>query len=100
MAAIFFNAPFLIGVAMAATGLTVMAGWLFRLRPLLELVPGYQMVFATGGGFALGGVALACTLLAPERRARIQTALGAAIALLGAAALAQYALGWNLGLDG
>ncbi|HTL25279.1 MAG TPA: diguanylate cyclase [Burkholderiales bacterium] len=99
MAAIFFNAPFLIGVAMAATGLTVMAGWLFRLRPLLELVPGYQMVFATGGGFALGGVALACTLLAPERRARIQTALGAAIALLGAAALAQYALGWNLGLD-
>ena len=98
MPAIFLRIPFVFGVVLAATASAMMAGWIFRIHVLIEL-PGYRMVFATAAGFAVAGVALASICLPSLHRMRFLAASGGAVALLGAAVLAQYLFGWNLGVD-
>lgn len=89
----------MIGVTLILLGVSVMLGWLLKIAPLLQVVPGFAaMVFNTALCFALAGAAL----LLPERarwRRHAQTAIGIAIASLAALILAQDIFGVDLAVD-
>ncbi|BAV34650.1 diguanylate cyclase [Sulfuricaulis limicola] len=88
-----------IGVALILLGISVILGWLLKIAPLLQVVPGFAaMVFNTALCFALAGTAL----LLPERatwRRRAQTTIGIIIASLSALILAQDIFGVDLAID-
>ena len=83
--------------AMAATGGTVIAGWMTSARALVTLGPGVgPMVFNTALGFILVGGALFA--LAAGRSGWVRVG-GVAAAILGGATLLEYLTGRSLGLD-
>jgi diguanylate cyclase (GGDEF)-like protein/PAS domain S-box-containing protein len=89
----------LIGGTLALGGLAMMAGWLFELKAVVRVFPGFLMVFNTAFGFACAGAALAAAALAPALRRAALTVAGCALVTLGALVLAQYIFGVNLGVD-
>lgn len=88
-----------IGVALILLGVSVMLGWLLKIAPLQQVVPGFAaMVFNTALCYTLAGAALLLPERAPWRR-RAQTATGFTIASLAALILAQDIFGVDLAID-
>ena len=88
------RAPQVLGVLVFALGLTVMAGWVLQLRPLVQIVPGFiAMVFNTALCFALTGLALA------TKRPRARRALAAAVGVIAGVVWSQDFFRINLGID-
>lgn len=87
----------LLGSAAALVGLSVIAGWIFHVRFLVQPIPGaVPMQFNTALGMLLIGLAL---IVAHRKSPWIFAALGAATALIGIATISQYAAGRSLGFD-
>ncbi len=85
-----------------ALGLTVLlGGWMVGIDFLKSIIPGQvSMKPNTALGFILAGISLGLLRSpASSARARWGRILGAALALLGAATIAEYLTGWNLGID-
>ncbi len=89
----------LIGIALLLASLAVIAGWIVRERAIVQFFSGYLMVFNTVLCFALAGLAFAFNAAPAPLRRRAQSALGAAIAALGALVLAEYLSGASFGID-
>jgi diguanylate cyclase (GGDEF)-like protein len=90
--------PFLSAVLLAAA-LLIMTGWVIREPGLLQLLPGYRMVFNAALCFAAAALALLCNRLAARPRMMVQTTIGAGIALFAAVVLSQHLAGFDTGLD-
>lgn len=91
--------PVLIGAVVLIEALAVGAGWIVRERALVQLLPGYLMVFSTALGLALAGAALVLQAAPRELRRRGQTVIGAVVATIGALGLAQHLSNANLAVD-
>lgn len=92
-------APFSLvaALATAALGAAVLFGWLTRDPLLIQVAPGLTpMQFNTALGLLIAGGGLAALLLALPFAPALA---GLGLVGLGAATLAQYATGWNLGID-
>jgi signal transduction histidine kinase len=92
----------LASIAVLATGLVVLAGWLFDLPTVKSLLPSLsEMKANTALGFVLAGAALWLRLLAQRRRvlAWLPPILAAAVALLGIITLSEYVFSRDLGID-
>ncbi|MBB3221689.1 diguanylate cyclase domain-containing protein [Pseudoduganella umbonata] len=92
-----FKLDRLLGTLLVLLGVNTMAGWLLQVPAMVEIVRGLvPMVFNTGLGFALTGMAL----LVGERRAGVpRTALGWCMLLLYSLTLAEHVLDASLGVD-
>jgi PAS domain S-box-containing protein len=85
----------------ALLGMMVLCGWVFDIPLLRSVIPGAVQMKANT---ALGLITCAAALALVATRhvsasAAPANALAGAVALLGAATLSQYAMGWNLGID-
>jgi len=82
-------------------GLVALLGWVFDVGALRSIVPGsVQMKANTAVALLLAALALACQARPGARWLRRGALLAALlVALIGAATLAEYALGWRLGID-
>ena len=63
----------LIGIVLLLASLIIGAGWILRVRAVVELFPGYRMVFNTALCFALAGLAFAFNVAPATLRRRAQT---------------------------
>ena len=102
LAPTFRRFAFTFGLLVVALAGLVLAGWVLDAEALTSLFPGFiAMRPSTALGLLLGGAAAA--LSAPRRvpgaARQAARALGAAVALLAAATLAEYLLGRDLGFD-
>jgi PAS domain S-box-containing protein len=89
-----------LGIALVLLGGAGVLGWIFELAVLVQIVPGYAaMGFNTALCFWLGGLAWLLPELHPPSARSLQTALGAAVCLLPALTLLEYALRVDLGID-
>jgi signal transduction histidine kinase/HPt (histidine-containing phosphotransfer) domain-containing protein/ActR/RegA family two-component response regulator len=91
----------LAAVLTAAAGIIVLAGWVFDL-PLLKsvLLGAVEMKANTAVGLVLAGCALFILADRPSPRLqRLAQALALVVGALGLATLAEYLLGWQLGID-
>jgi PAS domain S-box-containing protein len=96
----------ILGALVAAIAALVLAGWLFHVPVLTQIVPGWTPMRANGAlGLLLETAAL---LLLPygvlhgrcaRRTERVGVALAAAVLILGIATLAEYALGRDFSFD-
>jgi len=85
------------GLLVAALGLLVILGWLFRNPALLRLNTNYALMqFNTAAGFVICGAGVLALLL--QRRVTT-SACGVLVAMLGVATLAQYIFAVDLGID-
>ena len=84
------------GLLCAAGGLTVMAAWFARATAVLRLGSQNPMAFTTALAVAVTGAALVAFV---TRRPRAALVAGVLDAALGAAVLAEWALGRGLGID-
>ena len=84
------------GLLCVAIGLTVMAAWFARATAVLRLGSQNPMTFNTALGVTVTGAALVALA---RRRPRAALAAGVFDAVLGAAVLAEWALGRSLGID-
>lgn len=91
--------PALIGAVVLIGSLAVGAGWIVRERALVQLLPGYLMVFSTALCFALAGAALVLQAAPRELRRRGQTVIGAVVATISALGLAQHFSNADLVVD-
>ena len=85
----------------ALIALAALAGWVFGLPALTRIMPGaVEMKANTAIALILCGVSL-MTLAAPgaPRLERVAKVIALAVATLGLASLAEYILGWQLGID-
>jgi PAS domain S-box-containing protein len=91
----------LCAAAAIAIGLLVLAGWLFGVRVLMQVLPGQvAMVPNTALGFLLAGLALWLrTSRAGRLRIPASRAAAAVAGLLGLLNLVEYVSGWSLGID-
>src|ERR1039458_643340 len=90
----------LAGFLVTAIGIVVLIGWLAHIPALVQVSPGWVTVKAnTAVGLVVAGVAV--SLAAAERRAAFPfvRACGIFLTALGAATLAEYIFGWDLGID-
>jgi signal transduction histidine kinase len=90
------------GGAVAMLGVLVLVGWVFDATVLTSVAPGWVSMKAnTAIGFVLAGVALSALRFEDGPRSLRLIGLGCAsgTALIGLATLAEYALGWDLGID-
>jgi len=88
--------------AVVALGVVVLIGWALDAVVLTSVVPTWVSMKAnTAVGFVLAGVALGVLRFEDARRSLRVVGLGCAAGtvLIGLAALAEYALGWDLGID-
>src|SRR5271155_2064787 len=81
--------------------LASLTGWAFAIPALRSLIPGaVEMKVNTALGLLLSGIALYLLVSKPtpitQRAAMI---LACAVAVIGAASLAEYLLNWQLGID-
>ncbi len=93
---------YLASILTVAIGLLVMAGWMFDIRVLTSILPNYvTMKPNTAVGLALAGLSLWCWHRVDiHPRLSLAAYLCAVIPfLLGVLTLAEYLLGWNLGID-
>lgn len=83
-------------------GSVVLTGWILDLPLLKSLAPRFVTMKAnTAVAFVLSGLALWLTGSQVEGRARrLGRVCAAGVALIGLVTLSEYALGWNLGIDG
>jgi len=93
--------PRFAAVVIALSALSVLIGWAFDLPLLRSVLPGaVEMKANTAVGLLLDGVALFMLGGQPKPPARhFAQALSLAVTMLGIATLAQYAYGWQLGID-
>ena len=84
------------GLLCVAIGLTVMAAWFARATAILRLGSQNPMTFNTALGVTVTGAALVAVA---RRRPRAALAAGVFDVVLGAAVLAEWALGRGLGID-
>ena len=87
-----------------STGALVLSGWLFQIPSLTRLHPSFVMMKAnTAVGFMLLGAVLWLQASAPSDvrswRARVGRVFSLLTTALGLATLAEFAFGWNLGID-
>jgi len=89
------------GVCVAALGLFALVGWVFDIPFLKSVFPGLaQTKPNTAIGLLALGIALLLTTSNPSpRRQRLARPLAGLAILIGAATLAEYLLGRNLGVD-
>ena len=86
--------PQVIGVLVFALGLTVMVGWVLKVLPLVQILPGFiAMVFNTALCFALSGLALA------TNRPVVRRVFAIAVAVIAATVWSQDFFRFNLGID-
>jgi diguanylate cyclase (GGDEF)-like protein/PAS domain S-box-containing protein len=86
----------------AAAGILVGTGWIADIRLLKTFIPGSHTIkFNTGIGFFLSGMSLRLLLAARVRGVAWKMSQVAAflVALLGLATIAEYATGWDFGID-
>ncbi len=89
--------PLLLAVLVGAIAFAVILGWLLGSPTLVQLHASFvPMQFNTALGFLCAAFALAA---ATRHRWHITRALGAFVALVAAATLAQYVFGTDLGID-
>jgi diguanylate cyclase (GGDEF)-like protein len=91
--------PVVIGAGLLVVGLVVMAGWLIQDPGILQMLPGYRIVFNTAMCFAAAGTALICNVLGARPRMLAQTGIGAALILFTAIVGSQHLTGFDVGLD-
>jgi PAS domain S-box-containing protein len=88
------RAPQVIGAVVFGLGMLVMSGWLFRIQPIVQLLPGLiAMVFNTALCFALAGLALA------TRSVTLRRALASVLAFIAALVWSQDFFRIDLRLD-
>ena len=80
-----------LGALLALAGLATMVGWIFHRPAIVQILPGYPMVFSSAFAIAVAGVALICGAFAPALRKPVHTGAGLMLAVLGVLALAQNA---------
>lgn len=94
------NLPTLLGLAVAAMGLTVICGWLLQLQALVEMRRGMvAMTFNTALCFTLTGLALALPGMLQRSMGQLQSVIGAYLICLGGLVLGEHALDVDLGID-
>jgi signal transduction histidine kinase/CheY-like chemotaxis protein len=97
------RAPWAVVAALGAVvaALIALAGWAFDMPRLRSVVPGAEQMKAnTALAVLLASSALVIAVRAKSRAwIRAAQASAAAVALVGAATLCEYALGWNPGID-
>jgi signal transduction histidine kinase/ActR/RegA family two-component response regulator len=85
-----------------ATGLAVLAGWLFELPALREMLAPHGITMKANTALALTSAGLSLGLMVPSA-VGLRRAVGRALALLvftiGALTLGEHLAGWNLGID-
>jgi diguanylate cyclase (GGDEF)-like protein/PAS domain S-box-containing protein len=91
--------PVVIGAGLLFAGLMVMAGWVIQAPSLLQLPPGYRVVFNTALCFSLAGVALVCNASGAGTRMPVQTFIGVGLMLFTAIIGSQHLTGIDVGLD-
>ena len=92
--------PTLLSLAVAALGITVLAGWLFHVAILVEINTGFvAMVFNTALCFMLTGTALAMPGLIGKPTPKLQMLIGTFIFILCTIILLEHIFDRNLGVD-
>ena len=92
------------GLLAILIGLSVLAGWVFGVRPLMTVLPGFvAMKPNTALAFCFGGLSL-FLFLRPQARAKrhliaLSTIFAGAVAIIGMCTLLEYATFFNLGID-
>jgi PAS domain S-box-containing protein len=77
-------------------GLLVIAGWILRISPLIQILPGMQpMVFNSAVGLVLAAAGLTSFV----RGSRVTIAVGILLLVLGALTMVEYASARDLGID-
>ena len=92
--------PTLLGLALMALGLLVIAGWLLQVRAMVEIKAGFvAMAFNTALCFALTGLAIAAPLLLPRHVRAVQSGVGLAVFAICALVLVEHVTDRNLHVD-
>lgn len=102
LVAVLQSAARITGVAVAVTGLVVLAAWLFEIEALKNVSPGYPtMKPNTAVGLLLAGGALSVLSVGTASSYLRYSALAAAFAaaLIGSLTLSEHVYGWNLDID-
>ncbi|WP_165390719.1 sensor domain-containing diguanylate cyclase [Pseudoduganella lutea] len=87
----------LLGALLLILGVNTMTGWLLQVPAMVEIVRGLvPMVFNTGLGFALTGMAL---LVGERRRGQVRAMIGWSMLLLYSMTLAEHIVDASLGID-
>ena len=87
----------LIGTCLLVLGANTMLGWLLRVPAMVEIVRGLvPMVFNTGLGFALAGVAM---LVQGQRADKIRRMIGGCLIILCSLTLLEHILDARFGID-
>ena len=90
----------LICFAVLALGITVLSGWLFHIRAMVEIKAGLvPMVFNTGLGFFLAGISFALVQLPGELARKLYLGIGWFLLVLCGATLLENILDRNFGID-
>ena len=89
-----------LGIAAALVGATALAGYALGIPALLRLTPATPaLVLAGAAGLTLGGIGVASAALPASAALRVAAFCGAAMMLLGAAAIDEHVLRIDLGID-
>ena len=94
---------YFVALVTAFAGALVLLGWSLDIGALKSVIAGFvTMKPMTALCFVLSGVALALLRLGEvtPRRRTIANVLASLIAVIGALTIAEYLIGWNLGIDG
>ena len=90
----------LLGIAAALVGAAALAGYALAVPALVRLTAETApLVLAGAFGLALGGIGVASAALPSSPASRVAAFCGAAMMLLGAAAIDEHVLGIDLGID-
>ena len=89
-----------VGGALVALGLCVMAGWLLRIAAVVRLQPGLEpMVFSVALSFSIAGCALLLPRFDSMRSGRAADSLGAALIVIALLGFLQHGAGVGLGIE-